>query len=116
MKKVESTIRSSRLEQVKEALKAIGVDGITVTNVSGIGQEKGRTITYRGAQHTSDSVSKAKLEMIVDDNQVDDVVDTICVNAHTGDMGDGDVLVFDLMSATRIRTGEFFGTSFVHSY
>jgi nitrogen regulatory protein P-II 1 len=109
MKKVEAIIRVCKLDEVKDALKAIGVEGITVMKAIGFGNEEPQVIAYRGARQIVDLLPKMKLETIVDDDQVEGVVDAIYENAHTGEPGDGRILVVDLMSMTRIRTGEVKG-------
>lgn len=109
MKKIEAVIRSSRLEKVKNALRTRGVEGITITNVMGIGTEKGPTIKYRGAERTNYSVPEVKLETIVRDEIVNGAVEVLYENAHTGDIGDGIIYLTDVPFTMRIRTGETVG-------
>ena len=106
MKKVEAVIRASKWDEVKQALKAIGIEEITVTSVLDLGSAVPRSILYRGVQCTLGQQPKVKLETVVDSNKVDDVVEAIYDNAHTGHAGDGRIMVIDLISATCVRTGE----------
>lgn len=106
MKKIEAIVRNTKLESVKHALVAQGVLGMTITEVLGIGEQKGGTITYRGIDTAVDHVSRIKLELIVAEDDVERVIDAIFQAAHTGAVGDGRILVVDLDSVTRIRTGE----------
>ncbi|QQL44212.1 P-II family nitrogen regulator [Sulfuriroseicoccus oceanibius] len=106
MKKIESIIKPFKLEDVKEALSEIGVQGMTVTEVKGFGRQKGHTEIYRGSEYTVDFLPKVKLEIVVDDDRVDDVVDAIVKSANTGKIGDGKVFVSPVDQAIRIRTGE----------
>ena len=106
MKKVEAIIKPFKLDEVKESLSAIGVQGITVSEVKGFGRQKGHTELYRGAEYVVDFLPKVKLEIIVRDEQVTDVVETIEKAAKTGRIGDGKIFVFDLEQVVRIRTGE----------
>jgi nitrogen regulatory protein P-II 1 len=105
MKKIEATIQHTKLGAVKDALVVAGVQGMTVSEVNGIG-EQSRTMTYRGTSHTVDSVGKVRVETIVADREAERIVDTIFQAAHTGDLGDGSIVVSDIQSVTRIRTGE----------
>lgn len=105
MKKIEATIQHFKLEAVKEALVTAGVQGMTVSEVHGIGEES-RTMTYRGTTHTVDSIAKVRVETIVADREAERIVDAIFQAAHTGDLGDGSIVVSDIKSVTRIRTGE----------
>jgi nitrogen regulatory protein P-II 1 len=105
MKKIEATIQHTKLGAVKDALVVAGVQGMTVSEVNGIG-EQSRTMTYRGTSHTVDSVAKVKVETIVADREAERIVDTIFQAAHTGELGDGSIVVSDIKSVTRIRTGE----------
>jgi nitrogen regulatory protein P-II 1 len=105
MKKIEATIQRTKLGAVKEALVAAGVQGMTVSEVNGIG-EQSRTMTYRGTSHTVDSIAKVKVETIVADREAERIVDTIFQSAHTGELGDGSIVVSEIQSVTRIRTGE----------
>jgi nitrogen regulatory protein PII len=106
MKKVEAIIKPFKLEDVKEALSEIGIEGMTVTEVKGFGRQKGHTEIYRGSEYTVDFLPKVKLEIVVDDGQVAGVVDAIVKTANTGKIGDGKVFVSPVEQAIRIRTGE----------
>ena len=106
MKVVVAIVKPFKLDDVKEALKAAGVQGLTLSEVQGFGRQGGHTETYRGAEYTIDLVPKMRLEILVDDDQVDDVVDTIVGTARTGKIGDGKVWVVPAEDVVRIRTGE----------
>ena len=106
MKKIEAIIKPFKLEDVKEALSEIGVQGMTVTEVKGFGRQKGHTEIYRGSEYTVDFLPKVKLEIVVDDERLDEVVDTVVKSANTGKIGDGKVFVSTIEQAVRIRTGE----------
>jgi nitrogen regulatory protein P-II 1 len=106
MKKIEAIIRHFKLEEVKDALNAAGVQGMTVSEVRGFGRQKGHKEQYRGAEYTVDFLPKAKLEIVVSDDLAKDVVDTILRSARTGQIGDGKIFVTDLEEMIRIRTGE----------
>jgi nitrogen regulatory protein P-II 1 len=106
MKKVEAIIRHFKLEDVKGALTESGVQGMTVTEVRGFGRQKGHTEMYRGTEYTVDFVPKIKIELVVPEAQVPDVVDTIIKSAQTGQTGDGKIFISDLAQIVRIRTGE----------
>lgn len=106
MQKIEVIIRHYKLEDVKDALVKVGVQGMTVSEVRGFGRQRGHKETYRGAEYTVDFVPKVKLEIVVDDSIVDQVVDAIVQAARTGKVGDGKVFVTELKQAIRIRTGE----------
>ncbi len=106
MKKIEAIIKPFKLDEVKDALSSIGINGLTVSEVQGFGRQKGHTEVYRGAEYTVDFVPKVKLEVLVDDNLVSQVVDTIMDAAQTGKIGDGKIFVFPVEDAIRIRTGE----------
>jgi nitrogen regulatory protein PII len=106
MKYIIAVIQPHRLDAVRQALGAIGVQGLTVTEVRGFGRQKGQTEIYRGAEYTMNYVPKAKLEIAVDDALADQVVETIGDIARTGRIGDGKVFVLDLEGAMRVRTGE----------
>ena len=106
MKLVTAIIKPFRLDGVKEALKGIGVDGLTVSEVQGFGRQGGHTETYRGAEYQIDFVPKIKVEAVVSDETVDQVVDTIVEAAKTDKIGDGKVWVTDVTTLVRIRTGE----------
>ncbi|MSR56710.1 MAG: P-II family nitrogen regulator [Planctomycetaceae bacterium] len=106
MKKIEAVIRHYKLEDVKTALTAVGVEGMTVTEVRGFGRQRGHKEMYRGAEYTVDFLPKVKLEVVVAELAVRDVVDTIIRVARTGHIGDGKIFVTDLAEVIRIRTGE----------
>jgi nitrogen regulatory protein PII len=106
MKKVEAIIKPFKLEEVKEALKDIGITGMTVTEVKGFGRQKGHTEIYRGSEYTVDFLPKVKIELAVSDAQVKQVVDLIVKAARTGKIGDGKVFISPLEDAIRIRTDE----------
>ena len=106
MKLITAVIKPFKVDDVKEALKAAGVQGITVSEVRGFGRQGGHTETYRGAEYQIDFVPKAKVELVVDDSNVDSVVDTITKSAATGKIGDGKIWVTNVEQVIRIRTGE----------
>jgi nitrogen regulatory protein P-II 2 len=106
MKFVSAIIKPFKLDEVREALSAIGVQGITVTEVKGFGRQKGHTELYRGAEYVVDFLPKVKLEVAIDDAMLDRVVEAIEKSAATGKIGDGKIFVFNLEQVTRIRTGE----------
>ena len=106
MKKIEAVIKPFKLDEVKNALLAIGVQGMTVSEVRGFGRQKGHTELYRGAEYVVDLLPKVKLEVVVGDDLVDKVVVTIKDTAKTGRIGDGKVFVSDVADVVRIRTGE----------
>lgn len=106
MKFVSAIIKPFKLDEVREALSAIGVQGITVTEVKGFGRQKGHTELYRGAEYVVDFLPKVKLEVAVKDDLLDQVVDAIEKSAATGKIGDGKIFVFNLEQVYRIRTGE----------
>lgn len=106
MKLIMSVVKPHKLDDVREALTAIGVAGLTVTEVKGFGRQRGHTEIYRGAEYTVSFVPKTKLEVVVADTQLEAAVEAIQKSAHTGQIGDGKIFVYDVMSATRIRTGE----------
>ncbi|HEX4855275.1 MAG TPA: P-II family nitrogen regulator [Limnobacter sp.] len=106
MKLISAVIKPFKLDEVREALSAIGVQGITVTEVKGFGRQKGHTELYRGAEYVVDFLPKVKIEAAVDDSLVDRACEAIETAAKTGKIGDGKIFVFDLLSVTRIRTGE----------
>ena len=106
MKLVTAIIKPFKLDDVREAISEIGIEGLTVTEVKGFGRQKGHTELYRGAEYQVDFLPKVKLEIAVQDEQVDRLVEAIVNAAKTGKIGDGKVFVFDLESAVRIRTGE----------
>jgi nitrogen regulatory protein PII len=106
MKKVEAIIKPFKLDEVKDKLNEIGVKGITVSEVKGFGRQKGHTELYRGAEYVVDFLPKIKMEIIISDSQVEDVINTIMQAAQTGRIGDGKIFVIDLQDTVRIRTGE----------
>ena len=106
MKKVEAVIKPFKLDEVKDALHEVGVSGITVTEAKGFGRQKGHTELYRGAEYVVDFLPKVRLEVVVDDDQVDRVVEAIANAARTGRIGDGKIFVSTIEGAVRIRTGE----------
>ncbi|NLR76393.1 P-II family nitrogen regulator [Leeia aquatica] len=106
MKFISAVIKPFKLDEVREALSAIGVQGLTVSEVKGFGRQKGHTELYRGAEYVVDFLPKVKLEVALDDALVDQAVEAIEQAARTGKIGDGKVFVFDLEQVVRIRTGE----------
>jgi len=109
MKKIEAVIQPHKLDQVKEALKAIGVDGMTISEVRGHGRQKGHKEVYRGMEYDVDLLPKVKVELVVPDNRLDEITRTLVAAARTGKIGDGKVFVYDVADAIRIRnddTGE----------
>lgn len=106
MKKIEAIIKPFKLDEVKNALAEIGVQGLTISEVKGFGRQKGHTELYRGAEYTIDFLPKVKVEVIVGDGKCDQVVETIQAAAKTGRIGDGKIFVFSCEEAVRIRTGE----------
>jgi nitrogen regulatory protein P-II 1 len=106
MKKVEAIIKPFKLDDVREALSEIGIAGMTVTEVKGFGRQKGHTELYRGAEYVVDFLPKVKVEVVVDDDQVDTCIDAITKAARTGNIGDGKVFVSEVLKVLRIRTGE----------
>ncbi|MCX7391104.1 MAG: P-II family nitrogen regulator [Planctomycetia bacterium] len=116
MKKIEAIIRHFKLEEVKDALNAHGVKGMTVTEVRGFGRQKGHTETYRGAEYSVDFLPKVKIEVVVGDEVVGDdesqaVIGKIMATARTGQVGDGKIFVTHLAEVVRIRTGETAGSA-----
>jgi len=106
MKKVEAIIKPFKLEEVKDALTEIGIQGLTVSEVKGFGRQKGHTELYRGAEYVVDFIPKIKIEVVVTDDIVEKVVETIVNAARTGRIGDGKVFIIPVEDAVRIRTGE----------
>ncbi|HOX89421.1 MAG TPA: P-II family nitrogen regulator [Burkholderiaceae bacterium] len=106
MKLISAIIKPFKLDEVREALSAVGVQGITVTEVKGFGRQKGHTELYRGAEYVVDFLPKVKIEAAVDDAIVDSAIEAIETSARTGKIGDGKIFVFDLQQVVRIRTGE----------
>ena len=103
MKKIEAIIQPFKLEEVKEALKGIGIDGMTVTEVRGHGRQKGHKEVYRGQEYQVDLLPKVKLEMVVPAGRVDEIIKTLVAAARTGKIGDGKIFVYDVAEAVRIR-------------
>ncbi len=106
MKKIEAVIKPFKLDEVKEALNDVGVQGITVSEVKGFGRQKGHTELYRGAEYVVDFLPKIKLEIIISDDLVAQVVETVEKAARTGRIGDGKIFVTNVEEVVRIRTGE----------
>ena len=106
MKKIEAIIKPFKLDEVKDKLNEIGVKGITVSEVKGFGRQKGHTELYRGAEYVVDFLPKIKMEIVIGDSQVEDVVNAVMQAAQTGRIGDGKIFVIDLHDTVRIRTGE----------
>ena len=106
MKFVTAIIKPFKLDEVREALSAVGVSGITVTEVKGFGRQKGHTELYRGAEYVVDFLPKVRIEAAIADNILDQVIEAIEKSANTGKIGDGKIFVFDLQQVVRIRTGE----------
>ena len=106
MRKIEAIIKPFKLDEVKEALHAIGVQGMTVTEVKGFGRQKGHTELYRGAEYVVDFLPKVKIEIVLEDNQVERACEAIQQAARTGRIGDGKIFILDVEQAIRIRTGE----------
>ncbi|MEX6631958.1 P-II family nitrogen regulator [Hyphococcus lacteus] len=106
MKKIEAIIKPFKLDDVKEALQEVGLQGMTVTDVRGFGRQKGHTELYRGAEYVVDFLPKVKLELVVSDNLVSTAVDAIKTAAHSGRIGDGKIFISNVEDAIRIRTGE----------
>lgn len=106
MKKIEAIIKPFKLEDVKEALREIGIQGLTVVEVKGFGRQKGHTELYRGAEYVIDFLPKIKLEIVVTEDMVSKVIETIRESAKTGKIGDGKIFIFPAEDVIRIRTGE----------
>ena len=106
MKKIEAIIKPFKLDEVKEALQEVGVQGITVTEAKGFGRQKGHTELYRGAEYVVDFLPKVKIEIVVADDRLEAAVEAIQKAARTGRIGDGKIFVLDVEEAIRIRTGE----------
>ena len=106
MKKIEAIIKPFKLDEVKEALHEVGLQGITVLEAKGFGRQKGHTELYRGAEYVVDFLPKVKLEIVVEDDMLDRAVEAIQNAAHTGRIGDGKIFIFPVEDAIRVRTGE----------
>ena len=106
MKKIEAIIRHFKLDDIKNSLTECGVEGMTITEVKGFGRQKGHTEMYRGNEYAIDFVPKVKVEVVVTEDNLKNVIDTIMSKAQTGQMGDGKIFVTDLSEVIRIRTGE----------
>jgi nitrogen regulatory protein P-II 1 len=106
MKKIEAIIKPFKLEEVKDALGEVGIEGMTVTEVKGFGRQKGHTEIYRGSEYTVDFLPKIKIEIVLDDHQLEEAVSTIVKTAKTGKIGDGKVFISNVEEAVRIRTEE----------
>ena len=106
MKKIEAIVKPFKLDEVREALSAIGVQGITVTEVKGFGRQKGHTELYRGAEYVVDFLPKVKIEVVVADDILEQAIEAIIKAAHTGKIGDGKIFVTSVEHVVRIRTGE----------
>ena len=111
MKMIQAIIKPFKLESVKDALVEMGVHGMTVTEVKGLGRQKGNKETYRGAEYTTDFVPKVKVEVLVEENLVPRVIEAIMLSARTGSIGDGKIFVSDLISLVRDRSGETGGSA-----
>jgi nitrogen regulatory protein P-II 1 len=106
MKKIEAIVQPFKLEEVKDALKAIGIDGMTISDVRGHGRQKGHKETYRGQEYNVDLLPKIKFELVVSDERADEVIRTLAAAARTGKIGDGKIFVFDVAQAIRIRNDD----------
>ena len=106
MKKVEAIIKPFKLDEIKEALNDLGLQGITVLEAKGFGRQKGHTELYRGAEYVVDFLPKVKIELIIEDQQLDSAIEAIQKAAHTGRIGDGKIFISTIDDAIRIRTGE----------
>ncbi|MFH1152535.1 MAG: P-II family nitrogen regulator [Pseudomonadota bacterium] len=106
MRKIEAIIKPFKLDDVKEALNEIGIQGMTITEVKGYGRQKGHKEIYRGAEYVVDFVPKIKIDILVQKERVDEVIDAICKAANTGKIGDGKIFVLPVEQVVRVRTGE----------
>ena len=106
MKKIEAIIKPFKLDDVKEALNEIGIQGMTISEVKGYGRQKGHKEIYRGAEYVVDFIPKIKLEIVIEASRVEKVIETIKTSAQTGKLGDGKIFVFPVEQAVRVRTGE----------
>ena len=106
MKQIEAIIKPFKLDEVKDALTKVGIQGMTISEVKGFGRQKGHTELYRGAEYTVDFLPKVKIQILVPDDKVQQVVETVVKTAHTGKIGDGKIFVIPVEEVIRIRTGE----------
>ena len=106
MKKIEAVIQPFKLDEVKEALKSIGIDGMTITEVRGHGRQKGHKEVYRGQEYNVDLLPKVKVELVVPSERIDEILNTIIAAARTGKIGDGKIFVYDVQEAIRIRNDD----------
>ncbi|WKU47250.1 P-II family nitrogen regulator [Streptomyces sp. VNUA116] len=106
MKLITAVVKPFRVDDIKEALRTFGIQGLTVTEASGYGRQRGHTEVYRGAEYQVDLVPKVRIEVLVEDSDADDVIDVIVKKAHTGKIGDGKVWVVPVETVVRVRTGE----------
>lgn len=106
MKKIEAIIRPSKIEEIKDELDKYGIKGMTVTTVTGCGHQKGYRQIYRGKEYTMNLLHKIKIELIVQDNQMEDIISILQNVARTGEVGDGKIFIYEVINAVKIRTGE----------
>ena len=106
MKKIEAIVKPFKIEEIKDALAEIGIEGMTVTEVKGFGRQKGKTEIYRGSEYVVDFLPKIKIEVVLSDDKLEEAVETIIKSARTGKIGDGKIFVLSVEAAIRIRTGE----------
>ena len=106
MKKIEAIIQPFKLDEVKEALKGIGIDGMTISEVRGHGRQKGHKEVYRGQEYNVDLLPKVKFELVIQDARLDEVIETITNAARSGKIGDGKIFIYDVAEAIRIRNGD----------
>ncbi len=106
MKKIEAIIKPFKLEEIKDALNAIGIQGMTITEVKGFGRQKGHTELYRGAEYVVDFIPKVKMEIVIPDSLAEKTIEIIEKNGRTGKIGDGKIFVYNVEDAVRIRTGQ----------
>jgi nitrogen regulatory protein P-II 1 len=106
MKKIEAIVQPFKMEEVKEALKAIGIDGMTITEVRGHGRQKGHKEVYRGQEYNVDLLPKVKFELVVPDARLEEVLSTLTAAARTGKIGDGKIFIYEVAEAVRIRNGD----------
>jgi len=106
MKKIEAIVQPFKMEEVKEALKAIGIDGMTITEVRGHGRQKGHKEVYRGQEYNVDLLPKVKFELVVPDQRLEEVLSALTASARTGKIGDGKIFIYEVAEAVRIRNGD----------